>query len=231
MITGLLTTEKTDDYLAVVGAFTEWCDLHYLQLNVSKTKEMIFDFRRKVERHQPLVLHGKEVQRVGEYKYLGSTITNTLDWTKNTQVHYKKANQRMYFLRTLNNLHVDKTIQVLFYQSLIQSVLTFNQVCYYGNGTQANRDRLDRVRRVAQRVIGCDLPTMRNLFEQRLLSKVDQIRGDQCHPLNEHYTFNRSGIRLRVPRTNLSRFRNSFVPNSIHMFNYLVRREYDPDLL
>ena len=26
--------------------------------------------------------------------------------------------------------------------------------------------------------------------------------ADESHPLNEHYTFNRSGIRLRVPRTN-----------------------------
>ena len=92
---------------------------------------------------------------------------------------------------------------MLFYQSLIQSLLMFNLVYYFGNRTQLNRDRLDRIRRVAERVTGQDLPSLKHLFEQRVLSKIDKVMADESHPLNEHYTFkfNRSGIRLRVPRT------------------------------
>ena len=131
---------------------------HNLHLNVSKTKELIVDFRKKSEGHEPLFLH---------------------------------------------------------------------LVCYFGNGTQQNRDRLDRVRRVAERVTGQDLPSLKHLFEQRVLSKIDKIMADESHPLNEHYTFNRSGIRLRVPRTNKARFRQSFVPNSIHIFNHLARRDHN----
>ena len=67
----------------------------------------------------------------------------------------------------------------------------------------------------------------KHLFEQRVLSKIDKIMADESHPLNEHYTFNRSGIRLRVPRTNKARFRQSFVPNSIHIFNHLARRDHN----
>ena len=156
-----------------------------------------------------------------------TTKTNTLDWTENVNALTKKGNQRLYFLRKLNSLHIDKTILVLFYQSLIQSLLTFNLVCYFANGTQQTRDRLDRVRRVAERVTGQDLPSLKHLFEQRVLSKIDKIMADESHPLNEHYTFNRSGIRLRVPRTNRARFRQSFVPNSIHMFNHLARRDHN----
>ena len=124
----------------------------------------------------------------------------------------------------MNNIHVDRTILVLFYQSLIQSILTYNVICFYGNGTQKNRTRLDRVRRAAQRVIGHELTDINCLFEQRLMSKTNKIMKDQSHPLNTQYSFNPSGIRLNVPRTNRARFRQSFVPHSIHMFNQFVER-------
>lgn len=174
-----------------------------------------------------LVLHGKEVQQVEQYKYLGTIITNTLDWTENTLSLRKKANQRLYFLRKLNNIRVDRTIMVLFYQALIQSVITFNLVCYHGNATHENRYRLDQVRRRAQRIIGRNLPEIGHLYEQRVKRKTDKVRIDQSHPLNGNYSFNRSGFRLRVPRTNRTRFRHSFIPNSIHMFNQNARREHD----
>ena len=229
VITGYLTEEKVVDYFTVVRKFTQWCNEHHLYLNVEKTKELVFDFRRKSERHNPLVLHDhddKEVEQVEKYKYLGTQVTNKLDWTENVQVLCKKGNQRLFFVRMMRKLNVDKTILMLFYRSLIQSILTYNLVCFYGNCTQQNKDRLDRVRRVAQRIIGADLSSLSCIFEERMLSKAQKIMNDQSHPLNEHYTFNRSGIRLRVPRTNRTRFRQSFVPTSIHMFNQLARREF-----
>ena len=73
IITGFLSTNDTHDYVSTVREFTEWCDEHNLHLNVSKTKELIFDFRKKSEGLEPLFLHGKEVEQVGEYKYLGTT--------------------------------------------------------------------------------------------------------------------------------------------------------------
>ncbi|KAJ8031275.1 hypothetical protein HOLleu_27956 [Holothuria leucospilota] len=49
-------------------------------------------------------------------------LSNKLDSSSNAIIVHKKANQRLYFLRKLENLRVDKTI-MMFYQSLIQSVL------------------------------------------------------------------------------------------------------------
>ena len=48
--------------------------------------------------------------------------------------------------------------------------------------------------------------------------------NDSSHPLHHFFGFNRSGIRLRVPRSNRCRYRQSFVPNVIHMFNANVKR-------
>ena len=40
---------------SLIQQFVEWCDSHYLLLNVTKTKEMIIDFHKNVvHNHVPL---------------------------------------------------------------------------------------------------------------------------------------------------------------------------------
>ena len=127
VITGYLNSENIEPYTTTVDNFVKWCDDHFLLLNVSKTKEVIIDFRRNVMEHKSLAIHGEEVEQVSEYKYLGTTISRTLDWSKNVTSLHKRANQRLYFVRTLKKLRVDNTLTVdLFYKSFIQSFLLYN---------------------------------------------------------------------------------------------------------
>ncbi|KAI3376659.1 hypothetical protein L3Q82_016478, partial [Scortum barcoo] len=52
-------------YREEVRALTSWCQDNNLQLNVSKTKELIVDFRRRQrEEHAPLSINGTTVERV-----------------------------------------------------------------------------------------------------------------------------------------------------------------------
>ena len=128
-------------YFAVLDSFVKWCDSHFLQLNVSKTKEMIVDFRKNVpDEHVPLTIHGDVIEQAKEYKYLGTTITNRLDWSINVHATQKKANQRLFFLRQLKKMHLDNTLLVLFYKSIIQSILLFNLICFHGNLTCSGAD-------------------------------------------------------------------------------------------
>ncbi|KAJ8050557.1 RNA-directed DNA polymerase from mobile element jockey [Holothuria leucospilota] len=144
VITGYLSGDKgTDRYFSVIDTFVEWCDSHFLQLNVMQTKEIIMDFRKnKANGHMPVVIHGSVVEQVPEYKYLGTRITNNLDWSSNTIAAQKTANQLMFFIRQLKKIHLDNTLLVLFHKSIIQSILTFNLICCYGNLTKANRPKL-----------------------------------------------------------------------------------------
>ncbi|XP_047440825.1 alpha-1,3-mannosyl-glycoprotein 4-beta-N-acetylglucosaminyltransferase A-like isoform X2 [Mugil cephalus] len=57
--------------------------------------------RRKGTAHQPLNILGSDVEVVEEYKYLGVTIDNRLNWRTNSTAVYKKACNRFYFLRKL----------------------------------------------------------------------------------------------------------------------------------
>ena len=137
---------------------------------------------------------------------------------------HKKANQRLYFVRTLKKFRVDNTIIALFYKSLIQTIISYNLICYFGNATKIEEKKLNRPRKIVQRLLGIDLPSLDDLYQERVLSKLRQIMQDPTHPLNDQFSFNRSGIRLCPPRTQKNRHRQSFVPNAIHLYNAQVRR-------
>ena len=51
-------------YFDSIEYFTNWCDDHYLLLNVKKTKEMIFDFRIKKDPILPVLIKGEVVEIV-----------------------------------------------------------------------------------------------------------------------------------------------------------------------
>ena len=71
----------------------------FIVLNVKKTNEMIFDFRRSAAVDESLVIHNHPIEQVSEYKYLGTVIDSKLNWNTNSQLFSSKANQRLYFLR------------------------------------------------------------------------------------------------------------------------------------
>ena len=226
VITGYLGSDDTKSYTTtcVLRNFIKWCNDHFLQLNVTKTKELIVDFRRNVTEHKPVTINGEDVEQVPEYKYLGTTISKSLDWSSNVGLLHKKANQRVYFVRALKKFRVDNTIIALFYKSLIQSIISYNLICYFGNATKNEEKKLNQPRKIVQRLLGIDLPSLDDLYQERVLSKLRQIMQDPTHPLNDQFSFNRSGIRLCPPRTQKNRHRQSFVPNAIHLYNAQVRR-------
>ena len=95
------------------------CVANCLKLNVIKTMELIIDFRSGVHHPTPVNINGQHIEIVHSYKYLGTTIDDKLRWDDNTMnLHvYKKGQQRFYFLRKLNTLHIDRNILFVFHMS------------------------------------------------------------------------------------------------------------------
>ena len=59
-----------------VGDLAVWCQDKNLSLNVTKTKEMIVDYKKKRTEHTPSLLEGAAVEQVESFKFLGVHITN-----------------------------------------------------------------------------------------------------------------------------------------------------------
>jgi hypothetical protein len=206
-----------------VGELVEWCDTNHLELNVGKTKELVVDFRRSRSAIDPIIIKGQPVEIVGYYKYLGTLIDDQLDWSPNVDAVSKKANQRLFFLRKLKQFKVSPQILQLFFQSTIQSVLTFNQLCYQSSTKKADMERLEKIVSRAATIIGTDLTTLESLFQAAALSKLRKVRADASHPLHPVLAAceskRESSQRLRSIKARTNRMKDSFLPTVVRLHN------------
>ncbi len=95
----------------------DWCTVNHVQLNTTKTKEVIIYFRKNRGDHAPLYINGDCVERVTAFKFLGVHISENLSWTINIPALTKKAQQRLHFLRVLRKSVLEQRLLVSFYQS------------------------------------------------------------------------------------------------------------------
>ncbi len=82
VVLGLIYNNDETAYLNEVERLTSWCQDNCLSLNVSTTKELIVDFRKRQQwPYTPLMVSGTPVDRMSSFKYLGVNISKNLTWT------------------------------------------------------------------------------------------------------------------------------------------------------
>ncbi|KAI3374832.1 hypothetical protein L3Q82_021368, partial [Scortum barcoo] len=160
-VIGLITGDDETAYREEVRALTSWCQDNNLQLNVSKTKELIVDFRRRQrEEHAlPISINGTTVERVNSFRFLGVHISEDLTWTHHTDFITKCT---------------------------IERILTGCITAWYSSCTSAlNRKALQRVVKAAQHITRMELPSMEDLYTQRCRRKATKIIKDPSHPATD----------------------------------------------
>ena len=70
---------------------------------------------------------------MSSFKYLGTIVDSKLSFNDNLVYVYKKAHQRLYLLRKLRSFGVGSHVLESVYRCLVESVLSFNIVTWYGN--------------------------------------------------------------------------------------------------
>ena len=129
-LVGLITNDDDDEYLEQIIDFVNYCGRNFLELNVSKTKEMVIDFRKSKGVPNEVIIDGSTVKRVNDNEYLGVVIDNRLAWHDHIDSLVKKLNTKMYCLRMMNKFNVNNSILATFYNSIICGVLQYNLVSW-----------------------------------------------------------------------------------------------------
>ncbi|TWW77638.1 hypothetical protein D4764_12G0010280 [Takifugu flavidus] len=208
---GLISDGDETAYRREVARLVSWCGHNNLQLNAQKT-----------ESHSPfapLALMDSPITIVDSFRFLGTTITRDLKWEPTISSLIKKAQQRMFFLRQLRKLKLPPRMLAQFYTAIIESILTSSITVWYAGATVRDRLRLQRIVHAAEKVIGCRLPSIQDLYISRTRRCAGRITADPSHPGHGLFSPLPSGRRLRSIRTKTSRYMNSFFPSAIRLLN------------
>lgn len=220
-IVGCVRDGQEGEYRSLIEDFVVWSKSNHLLLNISKTKELVVDFRRSRSPLQPISIDGVDVEVVGTYKYLGTTLDNKLDWSANIDSLYRKGQSRLYFLRRLASFSICQKLMQMFYQSVVASVLFCAVVCWGGSIKKRDAERMNKLVRKAGSVLGSELESFTSVAERRTLNKLLTIMDNVHHPLHSAVIRQRSTFsgRLLSQTCSTDRFRRSFVPQAIRLYN------------
>ncbi|KAL1006359.1 hypothetical protein UPYG_G00071330 [Umbra pygmaea] len=124
--------------------FVTWCDDNHLQLNVTKNKGAGSgpEKEKGETTGDPVPIRGVGVDLVDDHKYLGVHIGNKLDWTKNTEVLYRKGQSCFYFLRRLRSFI---SMMRSFYESVVAGAFLY---AVDSLETVSERRRLSKIRSI-----------------------------------------------------------------------------------
>eukprot|EP00061_Rhincodon_typus_P009056 g32232.t1 len=162
-----------------------WCNENNLARNISETKELIINFRKKEGQHTPIYVNGTEVERVKRVKFLRVTITDDLSWTPHVNVTVKKAQQRFFFLRPLRKFGMCISYLANFYRFTFESVLSRCISAWYSNCSAQNSNKLQKVVCTAQIITEANLLSMDSIYTARYCGKAANIIKDPSHPGND----------------------------------------------
>lgn len=221
LVARLKDEHSLSQYFLFIDSLSSWCDSSFLELNIKKTKELCLEEGRArgASLLTPITIKNELVEQVDTFKYLGIVLDKKLRFSTHVDTVCKKANQRLYLLRKLKSFEVSSQILETVYRSLVESILTFNIIVWFGNLTVKDKARLARVVKLAGRIVGSEQRQLPDLYHQFARRKVSKIQLDQTHFLHNSFQMLPSGRRLRAPFAKRNLYKRSFVPSAINILN------------
>ena len=135
----LSTLQQAADYIH------DWSQENHLQLNSTKCKEIRTCFKRTLPSFPGVSIEGVEFETVCLAKVLVVTISCDLKWSANIDSITIKAAKRLYLLRQLKRAGIAPSYLVLFYCSVIRSVLEYACQVFHCNLPLYLLDEIKRI--------------------------------------------------------------------------------------
>ena len=234
---------RTQDHLNKINT---WTADKKMKLNVSKTKNIIFNFSKNNQFSTEVKLDGEVIETVNETKLLGTVITNDLSWKRNTDRIVKESNKRMVFLHKLSRFTQNKNDLRKIYILQIRSKLEQSAVLWHSSLTQKCESNLERVQKSALKIIlGDKYVSYENALKVLKLQSLKERREELCLKFarkclevpkfekmfprnhNDHDMEKRGSEAFQVKRGLTERLRRSAIPYMQRLLNEHQRKKRD----
>ena len=175
---------KSQTYLDTIQ---EWTDGKKMKLNQKKTKVIVFNYSRNYQFATRLYIQNELLEIVQSTKLLGTVISSDLTWWENTNYLTKKGYQRVQLLKKLYEFNVPIIDLVIIYTLYVRSLLEFNCCVWHFNITKEEDTDLERVQKVACKIILKDKYTSyESALTQLDLEKLSVRRRYLCKRFAEN---------------------------------------------
>lgn len=167
-----------------INNLTKWCAENGMEINISKTKSMLFRPRSNLTSAMNLSLYGKTIENVKEFKYLGVIIQDNLKYEKHYEITCAKMTARVHMITRQKN-HFTARWKKIFVTSLVLSILDYC-LPVWGNLAVTKWKRLNKIMlRAAKMVIKA-----RHFKKPSKLDRVEHLNWLLCHERIDVYTLN-----------------------------------------
>ena len=192
---------------------SSWCDTNNMAMSWSKTKTMTLTLNRSKSKVvlQPLEINNHVISEVDGEKILGVYVDKHLTFIKHVDSIITKANKKLHWIRVLkrNNLKTDGLVKI--YCSKVRSVVTYASPAWFSFLSEFQRDRLERIQRIAFKYIlpgttyedalnELQLPTISDFVKQQITTLSKTIISNTNHPLHKRLPAKRNDINKRSTR-------------------------------
>ena len=195
---------------------------------------MIFNKSRNYDFPPELSFKNKELlECVEETKLLVIVLCSSLSWESNIRAVYVKAMSKMWLLRRMTNLQMEKEIIVDYYLKEIRSLTEQGVIVWNSGLTKAQIRDIEKIQKVALKIILGDKYSSYDLacleFGLDLLSvrradlctnyAIKLYKSDRCNQFFAPYSINTRQFENKLVRENYTRTTRCY--NAPH--NYLNR--------
>ena len=149
-----------------------WAAENALNFNPNKTKAMILTRKRSVV-HPKIYLQGVEIEYVQEFKYLGVTIDNKLNWRKHIENQTKKAQIALNVGRRMigQSWGLKPKQMTWLYRSVVRPILTYGAIVWVNSIERTYINKLlQKVQRTACMMITGAMKSTPTAGIERLLN-------------------------------------------------------------
>ncbi len=102
-------------------------------------------------------------------------------------------------MQKLKSFDVSQSVLEMVYKSHVESTLQFNITAWYGNLGVRSKSKLQRIVRMAEKIIGRQQMQLEELY-LATYRKLSSVVSDFTHPLYSEFVMLPSGRRYKVPK-------------------------------